>query len=50
MAVNESLEVSLCAQGLKVPIEKVSHLTGLESKVELCSQVLNMLFFLKTYS
>ncbi|QQP50769.1 Uncharacterized protein FKW44_011893 [Caligus rogercresseyi] len=38
MAVNESLEVRLCAHGLKVPMEKVSHLTGLESKVELCSQ------------
>jgi hypothetical protein len=38
------------SRGIRVPLEQVAHITGLCATVDSCSQVLNVLSFLKVYS
>jgi hypothetical protein len=48
--IGPSLELSMCAHNIMVPISKVAHINGCSSLIRTCSDVLNILAFLKTYA
>lgn len=50
LILNQNLELTLFSRGIKVPMEQIAHLTGLKTTVDCCSQVLNLLSFLKVYT
>jgi hypothetical protein len=49
LVVAEDLTVTLFSRGIKLQLEKIAHITGLGT-VNKCSQVLNILSFLKAFS
>jgi hypothetical protein len=50
LTIGPSLELSMCAHNIMVPISKVAHINGCSSLIHTCSDVLNILAFLKTYT
>jgi hypothetical protein len=50
LVLSARLEMTMFSRGIRVPLEQVAHITGLCATVDSCSQVLNVLSFLKVYS
>jgi hypothetical protein len=50
LVLTAALEITMFCRSIKVPLEKIAHLNGLQMTVDSCSQVLNILSFLKVYS
>jgi hypothetical protein len=49
LVIKDNLDISMYSKGIEVPLEKISHITGLGS-VSRSSHVLNILSFIKAYS
>jgi hypothetical protein len=49
LIISDKLEMTMYSRGVKIPLEQVAHITGLTT-VSKCSEVLNILSFLKSFT